>query len=113
MAFGFKTDENGRIFPTKNGVSFFFTLRVGITCYRNGQFIFTIRDWKSANRQKTLFLTGAWSKMFYVSLQRYVTKQDFSRDSFSHLCAYSPKLNGTNWCLPGKRSLKAVSRTDV
>ncbi|GBN74238.1 hypothetical protein AVEN_85310-1 [Araneus ventricosus] len=81
----FKTNENGRIFPTKNGVNFF-TLRVGITCYRNGQFIFTIRDWKSANRQRHIVSNQCMDRKCSLCLASAICHETRLFETVSPIC---------------------------
>ncbi|GBN87919.1 hypothetical protein AVEN_155586-1 [Araneus ventricosus] len=89
----FKTNENGRIFPTKNGVSFSpYVWESLVTEMDNSSLpsetgkVLIVRD--------TLFLTSAWiENVPYVSLQRYVTKQDFSRQFLPSVCL----LTETEW----------------
>ncbi|GBO08063.1 hypothetical protein AVEN_77187-1 [Araneus ventricosus] len=104
----FKTNENGRIFPNKNDVSFSpyvweslaFEMENSSLPSDTGKVVI-VRD--------TLFLSTAWIEdKPFISFQRYVTKVNFLRQFF-HLCAYSPKLNGTNFGTLGRRSEKAVS----
>ncbi|GBM79808.1 hypothetical protein AVEN_268111-1 [Araneus ventricosus] len=89
----FKTNENGRIFPTKNGVSFSpYVWESLVTEMDNSSLpsetgkVLIVRD--------TLFLTSAWiENVPHISLQRYVTKQDFSRQFLPSVCL----LTETEW----------------
>ncbi|GBM33400.1 hypothetical protein AVEN_169927-1 [Araneus ventricosus] len=75
----FRTDENGRIFPIKNGVSFSpFVWEPLVTEMDNASLpsdtgkVVIVKD--------TLFLSTAWIEdKPFISFQRYVMKQDFSR----------------------------------
>ncbi|GBM92182.1 hypothetical protein AVEN_115631-1 [Araneus ventricosus] len=89
----FRTDENGRIFPTKNEISFspfmWETLSNGmhrLPLPSNLEQVIIIRN--------TLFLISAWIENApCVSLQRYVTKKDFSRQFLPSVCL----LTETEW----------------
>ncbi|KAF8794331.1 hypothetical protein HNY73_002322 [Argiope bruennichi] len=89
----FRTDDHGRIFPTKNGVSF-------------SPFV-----WESLSKDidrllmpseklqvnvicDSLFLASQWiENVPHVSFQRYITKQDFSRQFLPSVCL----LNEAEW----------------
>ncbi|GBN28430.1 hypothetical protein AVEN_98621-1 [Araneus ventricosus] len=75
----FKTNENGRIFPTKNGVSFSSYVWKSLVSEMDNSSL-PSETGKVVIIRDTLFLTSAWiENVPCVSLQRYVTKQDFSR----------------------------------
>ncbi|GBN04877.1 hypothetical protein AVEN_124488-1 [Araneus ventricosus] len=80
----FKTNKNGRIFPTKNGVSF--------SPYM-WESLITIRDGKSANRQRHSLSTAWTENKPFISFQRYATKVNFSRQFLSSVCL----LTETEW----------------
>ncbi|GBM92360.1 hypothetical protein AVEN_9200-1 [Araneus ventricosus] len=75
----FKTYENGRIFATKNGVSFSPYVWESLVTEMDNSFL-PSETGKELIVRGTLFLTSAWIKNApCVSLHRYITKQDFSR----------------------------------
>ncbi|GBL88055.1 hypothetical protein AVEN_133712-1 [Araneus ventricosus] len=89
----FKTNENGRIFPTKNGVSFSpYVWESLVTEMDNSSLpsetgkVLIVRD--------TLFLSTAWIEdKPFISFQRYVTKVNFSRQFLPSVCL----LTETEW----------------
>ena len=79
----FRTYENGRIFPSEKGVSFTAFMWETLSNYMSRlplpldlEEIVIIRN--------TLFLATAWiENVSYVSLQRFITRKDFSRKFLS------------------------------
>ncbi|GBM92357.1 hypothetical protein AVEN_9197-1 [Araneus ventricosus] len=104
----FKTNENGRIFPTKNGVSFSPCVWESLVTEMDNSSL-PSETGKVLIVRDTLFLTSAWKKMLPVSRFTDMSRSMIFRDSSSHLCDYSPKLKGTNFSALGKRSAKAES----
>ncbi|GBO19332.1 hypothetical protein AVEN_82090-1, partial [Araneus ventricosus] len=89
----FKTNENGRIFPTKNGVSFSLYVWESLVTEMDNSSL-PSETGKVVIICDTLFLTSAWiENVPCVSLQRYVTKQDFSRQFLPSVCL----LTETEW----------------
>ncbi|GBM89635.1 hypothetical protein AVEN_190287-1 [Araneus ventricosus] len=88
-----KTNENGRIFPTKNGVSFSpYVCESLVTEMGNSSLpsemgkVLIVRD--------TLFLSTAWIEdKPFISFQRYVTKVNISRQFLPCVCL----LTETEW----------------
>ncbi|GBM96641.1 hypothetical protein AVEN_161781-1, partial [Araneus ventricosus] len=82
----YKMDDNGRILPTKKGISFspFVWESMSKEIDRlplpsDSEQVVVIRD--------TLFLSSAWvENVPHVSLQRFVTKKDISRQFLPSLC---------------------------
>ncbi|GBL72081.1 hypothetical protein AVEN_146827-1 [Araneus ventricosus] len=79
----------------KNGVKLFSpnTCRES-TCYRNGQFIFTIRHRESANRQRHIVSNQCMDRKMFPMFKPAICHETRLRQ-FLPVCL-SPKLNGTN-----------------
>ncbi|GBO45689.1 hypothetical protein AVEN_263223-1 [Araneus ventricosus] len=88
-----RTDENGRIFPTKNGVSFSPSVWETLSNQMHRLPIPSNLE-QAIIIRNTLFRTSECiENVPCVSLHRYVTKQDFSRQILPSVCL----LTETEW----------------
>ncbi|GBN29705.1 hypothetical protein AVEN_51379-1 [Araneus ventricosus] len=89
----FRTNENSRIFPTKNGDSFSPYVWESLVTEMDNSSL-PSETGKVVIIRNTLFLTTAWiENVPYVSLQEYVTKQGFSSQFLPSVCL----LTETEW----------------
>ncbi|GBO03555.1 hypothetical protein AVEN_152450-1 [Araneus ventricosus] len=80
----FKTNENGRSSQPKTVLVFHLTC--GNHFYRNGQFIFTIRDWKSANRQRHIVSNQCMDRKCSLCLASAICHETRLFETVSPIC---------------------------
>ncbi|GBM82936.1 hypothetical protein AVEN_43859-1 [Araneus ventricosus] len=97
----FKTDENGRIFPTKNGVTFSPYVWESLVTEMGNSSLPSETGKVLIVRHIVSNPVHGFQNVPYVSLQRYVTKQDFSRQFLPSVCLLSEtEWNQLQWVLP-------------